>query len=67
LGLCESDFARLDEFFLRHGILEELEARRKTNDAAELMRLRVEAREMVLPSGMAGSFQVLVLEKKPLK
>ena len=54
-------FATLDRFLMQAGVLEELELR--LNDAeseAERSALTTSAREMILPGGMATSFQVLV-------
>ncbi len=64
LGLETVDFARQDQFLLREGLLEELEQRVvASNDEAERLALRTSAREMILPDGMAASFQVLVQRK----
>ena len=58
--LCE----RQDAFLLRAGFLEQLEAATaRAADEAERASLRLSAREMILPGGMSGSFQVLVQEK----
>ncbi|MGI9107153.1 MAG: class I SAM-dependent methyltransferase [Pyrinomonadaceae bacterium] len=57
-------FERQDEFLLRAGLLEQLtSATTRMSNEAERMRLRVEAREMILPGGMSQSFQVLVQKK----
>ncbi len=56
-------FERQDKFLLGAGILEELERQTAQVSEVEATRLRTEAREMVLPSGMAASFQVLVLRR----
>ncbi|HWS86001.1 MAG TPA: SAM-dependent methyltransferase [Pyrinomonadaceae bacterium] len=52
---------RLDAFLLRAGLVEqlELESARAASEA-EVARLRLDAREMILPGGMASHFQVLV-------
>jgi SAM-dependent MidA family methyltransferase len=63
-GLRAVSLERLDTFLLRAGLLEQLE--RETAlaaDEAEVARLRLDAREMVLPGGMASHFQVLVQRK----
>jgi len=63
-GLRAVSFERQDAFLLRAGLLEQLE--RETElapDAAEVARLRLDAREMALPGGMASHFQVLVQSK----
>jgi len=66
LGLETVDFARQDQFLLREGLLEELEQRVADSiDESERFALRTSAREMILPDGMASSFQVLVQRKKP--
>ena len=63
-GLETVALERLDAFLLRAGLLEQLE--RETAQAAddtEVARLRLDAREMILPGGMASHFQVLVQKK----
>lgn len=63
-GLKTIELERQDRFLIREGLLEELEQRvNEAADNAEGLRLRTSAREMILPSGMAASFQVLVQEK----
>ncbi|HKZ76763.1 MAG TPA: SAM-dependent methyltransferase [Pyrinomonadaceae bacterium] len=65
LDLQVVQFERQDRFLLEAGILQELELRtNETLDEGERARLRVKARDMVLPGGMAESFQVLILRKK---
>lgn len=57
-------FERQDRFLLSEGLLEELELRvSESEDEAERLRLRTGCRELILPDGMAASFQVLVQEK----
>lgn len=64
LGLDSVVFERQDRFLLNAGLLEELEMRvRDAADESEKLRLRTSAREMILPGGMATSFQVLVQKK----
>lgn len=64
IGLKKIAFERQDRFLVNAGLLEELELRvSETSDEAEKLRLRTGARELILPSGMAASFQVLVQEK----
>lgn len=64
-GLKTVELERQDRFLMREGLLEELEQRvAEAVDEAERQRLRTSAREMILPSGMAASFQVLVQEKR---
>ena len=65
LGLETVDFVRQDQFLLRENLIEELEQRvAESTDEAERLALRTSAREMILPDGMAASFQVLVQRKK---
>jgi SAM-dependent MidA family methyltransferase len=60
-GLEVVEFERQDRFLLSSGLLEELELMvGETRDEAEKLQLRTSAREMILPGGMATSFQVLV-------
>ncbi len=64
-GLQTILFARQDDFLMQAGLLEMLEreaARAQTE--AERTRLRLEAREMILPERMSQSFQVLVQRKQ---
>ncbi len=59
------DHLRQDRFLLREGLLKELEL--GINEAAieaEKSQLSTSAREMILPEGMAASFQVLVQRKR---
>jgi SAM-dependent MidA family methyltransferase len=64
LGLEVVEFASQDKFLLSEGLLEELEyLTTRTADAAEKVALTTGAREMILPGGMASSFQVLVQER----
>jgi SAM-dependent MidA family methyltransferase len=65
LGFQTIEFERQDRFLLKAGLLEELEQRiNEARDEAEKLLLSTSAREMVLPGGMAASFQVLVLRKR---
>jgi SAM-dependent MidA family methyltransferase len=58
------EFASQDKFLLQAGLLEQLEARlSKAETEAEKTALTVGAREMILPGGMASSFQVLVQKR----
>jgi SAM-dependent MidA family methyltransferase len=50
----------LDQFLVQEGLLDELAALAGETQDVEAMRLRTSAREMVMPYGMASSFQVLV-------
>lgn len=63
LGLKTIEFARQDKFLLDAGLLDQLALQSESAAAAERIHLSTAAREMVLPSGMAASFQVLVQEK----
>jgi SAM-dependent MidA family methyltransferase len=57
-------FERQDRFLMSEGLLDELELRvSESADEAEKLRLRTGCRELILPDGMAASFQVLVQEK----
>jgi SAM-dependent MidA family methyltransferase len=63
-GLKVVEFASQDKFLLRAGLLEEMEyLLTKTTNDAEKAALTAGAREMILPGGMASSFQVLVQER----
>ena len=63
-GLRTVRLQRQDKFLLDAGLLDELERRlASAPDEAEKIRLTTAAREMILPNGMAASFQVLVQEK----
>ena len=63
-GLRTVKLERLDAFLLSAGLLEQLE-RESAHAASEadVTRLRLDAREMILPGGMASHFQVLVQKK----
>ncbi|MBV9926763.1 MAG: SAM-dependent methyltransferase [Acidobacteria bacterium] len=64
VGLKTLSLERLDTFLLRAGLVEQLElesARAETE--ADLAALRLDAREMILPGGMASHFQVLIQRK----
>lgn len=64
-GLETVALERLDAFLMKAGLLEQLEREcALAGDAAEVAALRLGAREMILPGGMAASFQVLI-QKKP--
>ena len=63
-GLQTISFDRQDQFLLKAELLEELELKvSEASEDAERVRLRSSAREMILPAGMAASFQVLVQRK----
>jgi SAM-dependent MidA family methyltransferase len=64
LGLKVVDFNSQDKFLLQAGLLEELEQQLSSAATeAEKASLTTSAREMILPGGMASSFQVLVQRK----
>ena len=61
LGLKTIDFASQDKFLLNAGLLDQLQYRLDHAESeAEKVSLTTGAREMILPGGMASSFQVLV-------
>lgn len=62
-GLKACRYERLDQFLLREGLLDELETRAGRLSDPDAMRLRVSAREMIMPQALAASFQVLVQKK----
>jgi SAM-dependent MidA family methyltransferase len=64
LGFERIAFERQDRFLLENGLLEELEARvASATSEAEAVQLRSGAREMILPGGMAESFDVCVVKR----
>jgi SAM-dependent MidA family methyltransferase len=63
LGLETVSFSRQDKFLLSAGLLEQLELQSTNLSEPEKIRLSTAAREMILPNGMAASFQVLVQKK----
>jgi SAM-dependent MidA family methyltransferase len=65
-GLQTIRLERLDHFLLSEGLAGLLsEMLSHTPDHVEALRLSTGAREMILPEGLAASFQVLVQEKHP--
>jgi SAM-dependent MidA family methyltransferase len=63
-GLETLRLQQLDQFLLSEGLLEALtDTSRYITDTVELLRLQTSAREMILPTGLAASFQVLVQRK----
>ena len=65
LGLRVVEFESQDRFLLRAGLLDELGQRlKRIEKEADKLRLTTDAREMILPGGMASSFQVLVQERR---
>ena len=64
LGLLIREFASLDRFLMQSGLLEILEQQmNKASSDAQKLALSTAAREMILPGGMAASFQVLITER----
>src|SRR6185295_622036 len=64
LGLEFVELQRQDQFLLANGFLQQLEVEsRQANDEVARLQLSNAAREMILPDGMAASFQVLVQKK----
>jgi SAM-dependent MidA family methyltransferase len=63
VGLRTTRLERLDQFLLIEGLLSRLMEMSSTLDAPESVRLSTSARELVLPTGLAASFQVCVQEK----
>jgi SAM-dependent MidA family methyltransferase len=65
LGLEVERFQPLDRFLIEAGALEELEDRLvAAGSESEKSKLTTAAREMILPSGMAAHFQVLVQKRR---
>lgn len=60
-GLENVRLERQDRFLIQEGLLEQLKEMTEDRDrGADAIILRTEARDLVLPSGMSGSFDVLV-------
>jgi SAM-dependent MidA family methyltransferase len=64
-GLRATSLQRLDQFLLSEGLTVLSELLSHAADGVEALRLSTSAREMIMPTGMAASFQVLVQEKLP--
>jgi SAM-dependent MidA family methyltransferase len=63
-GLRTVGLLAQDQFLLRAGLLDQLERMTaRAASEADALILRTSAREMILPGGMSGSFQVLTQEK----
>ena len=63
-GFEVEEFDRLDKFLMKAGILEQLEERLANSIIdADRAQLTTAAREMILPGGMASTFQVLVQKR----
>ena len=65
-GLRTIRHERLDEFLSAEGLLVQLGEIISATDSVDAARLMTTARELVLPTGMAAHFQVLVQEKIPI-
>jgi SAM-dependent MidA family methyltransferase len=64
LGFKVVEFVSQDKFLLSAGLLEQLQYRlNAAQSEAEKLSLTTGAREMILPGGMASSFQVLVQKR----
>jgi len=64
VGLMSNSLMSLDQFMLREGFLEELQRRLDaSNSEAEKLKLTTEARDMILPTGMASHFQVMIQKR----
>ncbi|HBB88606.1 MAG TPA: hypothetical protein DC047_13425 [Blastocatellia bacterium] len=63
MGLETVSFTRQDKFLLAAGLLDQLALQSANASDSGKMRLSTAAREMILPDGMAASFQVLVQKK----
>jgi SAM-dependent MidA family methyltransferase len=58
------DIKRQDKFLIDEGLLSQLEIEsRNAGSDAERIRLSTDAREMILPDGMAARFQVMTQKK----
>jgi SAM-dependent MidA family methyltransferase len=66
-GLETVFFGGLDRFLLEAGALDVLEQLAEERDEATVVSLRHSVRDLILPGGLAGSFQVLVQRKSPLQ
>ena len=63
LGFEVVDFTSQDKFLMGAGLLDQLQYRLSSaKTESEQLSLTTSAREMILPGGMASSFQVLVLK-----
>lgn len=62
-GLETVYFGSLERFLLQHGALEVVEQVSRNRDAIAITQLRHSLRELILPGGLASSFQVLIQSK----
>jgi SAM-dependent MidA family methyltransferase len=65
-GLRVLRHERLDQFLISEGLLDVLAELTEAANQAETVNLRAGSRELILPTGMAASFQVMVQEKPPV-
>jgi len=64
LGLEVVDFTSQDKFLMNAGLLDQLQYRlSRAETESEKLSLTTSVREMILPGGMASSFQVLVQKR----
>jgi len=63
VGLETIRHERLDQFLLNEGLLEQLQRWTRELPESQALRLRTSAREMIMPHGLAASFQVLIQQK----
>ena len=64
LGFETVEFTSQNNFLLRAGLLDQLQKRlTRSENQADKLRLTADAREMILPGGMASSFQVSVQQR----
>jgi SAM-dependent MidA family methyltransferase len=67
-GFEEARLQSLDQFLLAEGVIEELqEAVATISDQTDLFNFNARVRELIMPTGMAAHFQVLVQRKNPLR
>jgi SAM-dependent MidA family methyltransferase len=67
-GFEELRLQSLDQFLLAEGAIEELQTAGATiSNQADLFNFNAGARELIMPTGMAAHFQVLVQRKIPLR
>ncbi|HSE21760.1 MAG TPA: SAM-dependent methyltransferase [Pyrinomonadaceae bacterium] len=63
-GLSCTSLTSLDQFLLREGLLEELQLRLdSSNSDVEKLKLTTQARDLILPTGMASHFQVMIQKR----
>ncbi len=64
-GLETLRLERLNEFLIGEGVLDELmNAANRISDTVEQLNYHARARELIMPDGLAASFQVLVQRKR---